>query len=108
MTSGAGSGLVLLAVLATAGLLAAPAIAQDAAPAAPKGTLLVAPDVQKHLPPISPRVAVQIADRTPQVRAERGRHPGLHPDNITLFKGSGNWDISYLSGTNQLADVAID
>jgi len=89
---------------------AAPASAQEAGsvPAAPKGTLVVAPDVQAHLPPVTPRQAVRIADRTPQVRGERSRHPDLRPDNITLFKGSSNWGISYLSGDKKLADVTID
>jgi hypothetical protein len=110
MTSRAPSGLVLLAVLAIAAVLADPAAAQDAGSpsAAPKGTLLVAPDVQKNRPPVGPREAVRIADRTPQVRGERSRHPDLHPDNITLFKGSGNWGISYLSGADKLADVTVD
>ena len=110
MTSRARSGLVLLAVIATAALFAAPAAAKGPSPerSAPQGTLLVAPDVQRNLPPITPREAVRIADRTPQVRSERSRHPDLHPDNITLFKGSGNWGISYLSGQDKLADVTVD
>ena len=32
------------------------------------GTLLVAPDVQQNLPPISPRQAIRIANRTPEVQ----------------------------------------
>ena len=74
----------------------------------PKANLLIAPDVQQNLPPVSPREAVRIADRTPQVRSERSRHPDLRPDNITLFKGSGNWGISYLSGRDKLADITVD
>jgi hypothetical protein len=110
MTSRARSGLVVLAVLAVGGILAAPAAAQDAGSknAAPKGTLLVAPDVQQHLPPIGPRKAVEIADRTHQVQGERSRHPDLRPDNITLFRGSGNWGITYLAGEKKLADVTVD
>src|SRR5205085_12668240 len=110
MTSRARSGLALLAVIATTSLLPAAAAAQGPSPkgAAPKGTLLVAADVQRNLPPVSPREAVRIADRTPQVRAERSRHPDLRPDNITLFKGSANWGISYLSGQDKLADVTVD
>jgi hypothetical protein len=109
-SSRARSGLVLLAVLAVGGILTTPAAAQDTAPrnAAPKGTLLVAPDVQSNLPPISPKKAVEIADRTPQVRGERSRHPHLRPDNITLFRGSGNWGITYLAGEKKLADVTVD
>jgi len=109
MTARARCGLVLLVAL-TALLAAAPASAQDAngSPAAPAGTLVVAPDVQAHLPPVTPEQAIRIADRTPQVRAERRRHPDLRPDNITLFKGSSNWGISYLSGNEKLADVTVD
>jgi hypothetical protein len=110
MTFRARSGLALPAVLVIAGLLASPAAAQDAGapPKAPKGTLVVAPDVQKNLPPVDPNEAIRIADRTRQVRSERRRHPNLHPDNITLFKGSRNWGISYLSGSDKLADVTVD
>jgi hypothetical protein len=107
MTSRARSGLVLLAMLACACLLAPQAAAQEAKQAS-KGTLLVAPDVRQNLPAVSPREAIRIADRTPQVRTERERHPDLRPDNVTLFKGSGNWGISYLSGDEKLADVTVD
>src|SRR5438876_10170769 len=100
MTARARSGLVLGAVLMVAAVAAAPAAAQEAG--STHGTLLVAPDVQANLPPVKPREAVRIADQTPQVRSERSRHPDLHPDNITLFKGSGNWGISYLSGRTKL------
>src|SRR5690349_8176076 len=110
MTSRARSGLVLLAVIAIAALPAASAAAQGPSSETPssQGTLLAAPAVQRNLPRITPREAVQIANRTPEVRGELSRHPDLHPDNITLFKGSGNWDISYLSGSQKLADVTID
>ncbi len=107
MTARARSGLVLLALVLSVALGAAPASAQEA-PKTPKGTLIVAPDVQAHLPPVSPEQAVRIADRTPQVRGERRHHPDLRPDNITLYKGSSNWGISYLSGRDKLADVTID
>src|SRR4051812_1770854 len=107
MTSRARSGLALVALAVAVGLGAAPASAEEA-PKTPKGTLMVAPDVQAHLPPISPERAIRIADRTPQVRSERSRHPDLRPDNITLFKGSSNWGISYLSGRDKLADITID
>ena len=109
MSFRARSGLVLGVLLAlAAGLSAAPAAGQTARPAASGGRFVVAPDVRQNLPPISPRTAVEIADRSPRVRAERSRHPDLRPDNITLFKGSGNWGISYLSGANKLADVTVD
>ncbi len=108
MTSRARSGLALLGVLATAAVLAPPAAGQEASGAAPKANLLIAPDVEQNLPPVSPRQAVRIADRTPQVRSERSRHPDLRPDNITLFKGSGDWGISYLSGRDKLADITVD
>src|SRR3954447_24042759 len=104
MTSRARSALVVVAVLASAALSAGPAHAHEV----PKGSLLIAPDVKKDQPRISPAQAIRIADRTPQVRGARTRHPDLHPDHITLFQGSGNWGISYLSGRDKLADVTID
>lgn len=105
MTVRARSGLALLMLLLLSALAAAPAAAQEGAPI---GRLAIAPDVQAHLPPIAPKRALEIADRTPQVRGERSRHPDLRPDNITLYKGSGNWGISYLSGRDKLADVTVD
>ena len=98
MTSRARSGLVLGAVLAIAAILAAPGSAWAAAtPAAPNGTLVQAPDDQQGLPPVSSRDALRIATRTPQVRSEHGRHPDLRPTTITLYRGSGNWGITYTS-----------
>jgi hypothetical protein len=88
-----------------------PAFAADAAgrPAAqPRGELVIAPDVRADMPTVSPRRAIRIADRTPEVREERARHPELRPDNVTLFRGSGNWGISYLAGEDKLADVTVD
>jgi hypothetical protein len=59
-------------------------------------------------PPVSARRAIRIADRTPQVRAERARHPDLRTQDLTFFEGSGNWGITYASGGNELADVTVD
>jgi hypothetical protein len=102
MTSRARSGLALLAVLATAACAAAPAAAQE------KGSLQIAPDVQANLPPVGPEKAIRIADRTPEVRNQRKRHPKLRADSVALFKGSSNWGISYLDGDDKLADVTVD
>jgi hypothetical protein len=110
MKSRARSGFVLLAVLAIAAFGAAPAGAGEQAtsqPAAPKGKLLVAPDVQRDAPRISPEEAIRIADRTPEVRSERSRHPDLHPGGVTLYRGSGNWQINYLSDGKRLADITV-
>jgi hypothetical protein len=85
---------------------AAPAAARNTS--IPKGTLLVAPDVQQDLPPVTPAGATRIANRTPQVRDEFRRHPNLRPDNVVLYKGSKNWDVSYLAGKDKLADVTVD
>jgi len=102
-------GLALVAALAVGGTSPAAAAAPSAGKESPpKGTFLVAPDVQQETPPISARQAVRIANRTPQVRSELSRHPDLRPQNIALFKGSGNWGISYLSGKDKLADVTVD
>ena len=96
--------MVLLALAALA-LLAG---RQPAFAAEPRADLVVAPDVQENLPPVSPKKAIALADRTPEVREERARHPDLRPDNVTLYRGSSNWGISYLSGENKLADVTVD
>src|SRR4051812_7000562 len=99
MTSRARSGLLLgwLPAILAAAAFAAPAGAEGAgSAAAPKGTYLVAPDVQEDPPPVSAREAVKIASRTPEVRSERARHPDLRPQNIALYKGSRNWGISFL------------
>src|SRR5262245_59563908 len=105
MTVRSRSGLGLLMLLLLTALAAAPAAAQEGSA---DRQLLVAPDVQAHLPPVKPSQAIANADRTPQVRSERSRHPDLRPDNVTLYKGSGNWGISYLSGRDKLADVTVD
>ncbi len=104
---------MVLLTLAALALLAGrqPAFAADAATrpaAAPKPDLTVAPDVRENLPPVSPEAAIAIADRTPEVREQRRRHPDLRPDNVTLYRGSENWGISYLSGDNRLVDVTVD
>jgi glycosyl transferase family 87 len=104
--------MVLLA-LAGLALLAGrqPAFAADAATrpvAQPKPNLVVAPDVQAKLPPISPRRAIAFADRTPEVRAQRRRHPDLRPDQMSLYRKSGNWGITYVSGDDLLVDVTVD
>ena len=103
-------GGVALTVLAAAAVLAAPACAQDAPKraGAPKGTLLIAPDVQQETPPVSAREAVRNRRSNPRGRSERARHPDLRPENIALFKGSSNWGISYLSDREKLADVTVD
>ena len=101
--------IVLAALLLAAGRQ--PALAADAAPrpaAQPQTGFDLAPDVQENLPPVSPRRAVQLADRTPEVREQRRRHPDLRPDNMTLYRKSGNWGISYLSGERRLVDVTVD
>ena len=105
-----GVALALAAVWSSSALAAAGAGPQEgpAASAPGKGTLLVEPEVQRNLPRISPREAIAIADRTPQVRSERARHPELRADNIALYRGSGNWGISFLAGTKKLADVTVD
>src|SRR4051812_11891535 len=60
------------------------------------------------LPPVSPTKALKIANRTPQVRDERSRHPDLRAGNMVLLEGSNNWNISYRSHGKVLADVLID
>ncbi len=96
---------MVLFALAALALLAG---RQPAFAAEPRSNPAVAPAAQENLPPISPRKATALADRTPEVREERSRHPDLRPANVTLYRGSGNWGISYRSGENELADVTVD
>jgi hypothetical protein len=63
---------------------------------------------QPQLAEVSARKAIRIADRTPEVREERGRHPGLEAANVTFFQGSGNWGITYALAGKELADVTVD
>jgi hypothetical protein len=102
---------MVLCVLAALALLAGrqPAFAADTAARPATGLQLdLAPEVEENLPPVSPRKAIALADRTPEVRAQRRRHPDLRPDNMTLYRKSGNWGISYLSGRDRLVDVTVD
>ena len=96
--------------LCAAGLAAGRSRGRTAAqPAVPgQGELLVDPDVTANQPRISPKQAIAIADRLPQVRQSAGGTPTCAPDSVTLFKASGNWGINYLSGRDKLADVTID
>jgi hypothetical protein len=102
--------MAALVIVATAAVLGptAPATAQKAPPKASTGALQIAPDVARDAPPVTPQKALDIANRTPQVRAERARHPDLRADNITLYKGSRNWGVSYLSGRDKRAAVTVD
>jgi hypothetical protein len=109
MSFRARSGLVLVAALAILMALAVPASAPAAeTPAAPDGAMVVAPDAQQSLPPVSPKRAIEIANGTAAVRSEKRSHPDLRPDSVTLFRGSGNWGIVYLAGEKKLADVTVD
>jgi len=104
---------VVLFALAALALLAGrqPAFAADGntqpAPQ-PRGELVPAPEVQGKPTPISPREAIAIADRTPQVRSERGRHPELRLEKVTLYERTMTWVISYLAGEDRLADITVD
>ncbi len=95
-------------VLFVLAALALTAERQPAFAAQPQADLIVAPDVQSDMPPVSVRRAIRIADGTAGVRQQRRRHPALRPDNVVLFRGSGNWSVSYLSGPDKLADVYVD
>ena len=85
--------------------------AEDAGkPAQPPSTAQTAPDARQNLPPVSPERATRIADRTPEVREQRRRHPNLTARDITLFGASGNWGIRYQDGSDatKLAEVTVD
>ena len=96
---------MVLFALAALALLAGrqPAFAADGktGPAAP-------PDLVNDPPPVSPREAIAIADRTPQVRSERARHANLRVEKVTLYELTTTWVIRYLSGDKLLADVTVD
>ena len=88
-----------------------PAFAADAAtrPAAtPNFDYSLAPEVSAEHLPVSPREAIALADRTPEVRAQRRSHPDLRVDNMTLYRKNRDWGISYLSGDDRLVDVTVD
>ena len=69
---------------------------------------MLAPEVQGNPTPVSPREAIAIADRTPQVRSERRRHPELRLEKVTLYERTMTWVISYLAGEDRLADITVD
>src|SRR5688500_15168674 len=99
---------MVVPALAALALLAAGHPAVAASPVAPPQTdLAVVRDIRDP-PPVSPRAAVRIAGRTPQVRAERRRHPGLRPDSVTLDRKTGTWAVSYYDGDKQYADIIVD
>jgi hypothetical protein len=93
-----------------------PAFAAEAAgqPAPPPRNGQTAPDarhdLRQDLPPVSPERATRIADRTPEVREQRGRHPNLTARDVILFGGSGDWGIRYQDGSDptKLAEVTVD
>jgi hypothetical protein len=89
--------------------LALVAARQPAVAAEPAGQL-AAPSAGQDLPPVSPQRAVRIADRTPEVRDQRRRHPDLTPRDIVLYTDSSNWGIKYQDGSSgpRLADVTVD
>src|SRR5687767_10446453 len=98
--------LALIALTLTAARQPAFAAEPAGRPAAPPSDALDGQD----LPPVSPQRAVRIADRTPQVRDQRRRHPKLAPRDIILYTGSDNWGIKYQDGSSgpRLADVTVD
>jgi hypothetical protein len=79
-------------------------------PTQPERDASAAPDVSQDRPPISSQQAILIADRTPEVRDQRRRHPNLTARDITLYAGSDNWGIRYQDGSDpaKLADVTVD
>jgi Glycosyltransferase family 87 len=74
---------------------------------APNPVITVPSDTQQYLPPVSPLRAFRIAERSPQVRLERRRHPHLVP-NITIYRDTRNWGISYFAGKTKVVDMTID
>jgi hypothetical protein len=92
-------------VLAALALLAArqPAFAAASAPAGPAPSASTEADL-----PVTDREAVRIAAGTAAVRDERKRHPGLSARTVTLYRGSGNWGVTYEAGGRELAYVMVD
>jgi hypothetical protein len=89
-------------------LMALPAARQPAFAAEPAAQLDVSPEVQENMPSVSASAAIRAAARTPEVRAERRRHPDLRPDRVTLFRGSRNWEVRYASGDRTPVAVTVD
>jgi hypothetical protein len=59
---------------------------------------------------LSARDATKVADRVPQVRRERAKHPDLTPDvSIPTYVGANRrWQVSYRSHGEGLVEVHVD
>jgi hypothetical protein len=83
-------------VRAAAALVAAVVLLLAAAPAALAADDLVRPKSLDELPKLrerTPREVLRIADRQPEVREERAKHPGSTRE--VFLKGSVLWQVSY-------------
>lgn len=90
--------LAALAALVLLLLAAGPASAQDLTTPA---SLTEPPSGFR----LTGRQAVQIAERTPEVRAAKRRHPGLDPSTHT--RGPGRWQISWFAGDEEVVQVHV-
>ena len=91
--------LAALLALAAALLLAAPAPAQDLSRPA-------SPTEPPAFHSLTAREAVRIADRDPDVRAERRRRGALY--GVAYVKGRGLWQVSYFEGGIERVQVLVD
>ena len=85
---------------AAAALVAAVALGLAAAPAAFAAEDLVRPKSLDELPKLRERTGnevLRIADRQPEVRSERAKHPGSTRE--AFLKGSVLWQVSYYAKT---------
>jgi hypothetical protein len=100
----------LVALVLLAGGQSAYAAGSAGQPAQAPPSAQAPPDVKQDLPPVSPQRAIRIADRTPEVRDQRRRHPNLTAQDITLFQESDNYGIRYQDGSDatKLAEVTVD
>ena len=95
------AGLIALALAAAATLAgAAPAEAAER---------LIRPVITTQAPAgyrLTPVEAIELADRTAEVREERSRRPPLAATAFT--SGAGRWQVSYFEGPRERAQVIVD
>jgi hypothetical protein len=100
-----------LVVCVLAGLLAAPPLAVADSPwLAPRTLEPPTPDTVPRGFDLSARDAGVIAERTPQVRRERARHPGLERTiGIPVYLGGRRYEVGYaVPGGNRVLELHVD
>src|SRR6185369_10779581 len=102
--------LAAAAAIAAAAVLllaAGPASAAAKAPTRSAPVVVIPPQLQRYLPKVTPKAAIETAERTPQVRSQRARHRSLRLD-VQIYRDSHNWGLGYFAGETKVVDVTID